>query len=273
MRKRILSAVVLVPILLIILFAAPKIVTTIVVSFICAVAAFELLYNTGLVRHPRMILYSMIIAAMIPLWSHFGELRIWAQLGIFFYFVLLFLEMMAAHMKLHFEKVCVCFTGGILIPYLLSSLVRIMIADTGRYVILVPFIVAFMQDSGAYFVGIFFGRHKMAPIISPKKSFEGLAGGVATAVLSMLIYAAIVQIFFSQYVNVNYGYAVVYGFIGAFAGVFGDLCCSVIKRQTGIKDFGNLIPGHGGVLDRFDSVLVAAPLVETLLVLLPIITR
>ena len=73
--------------------------------------------------------------------------------------------------------------------------------------------------------------------------------------------------------QVNYGYALIYGVLGSLAGVYGDLCFSVIKRQTGIKDYGNLIPGHGGVLDRFDSMLVVSPLVELMLAVFPVVVK
>ena len=135
--------------------------------------------------------------------------------------------------------------------------------------ILIPFVVAFLSDTGAYFVGCRFGRRKLAPVISPNKSIEGVIGGLIFAVTGMLLYTVIMQIAFKQ--EVNYIFAILYGVVGTAADVFGDLCFSAIKRQTGIKDYGNLIPGHGGVLDRFDSMLVVAPLMEALLVLLPVV--
>ena len=93
-------------------------------------------------------------------------------------------------------------------------------------------------------------------------------GGLVSAMAGMLIYTLILDLFFAQ-LQLNYGMAILYGLCGSLAGIFGDLCFSIIKRQTGIKDYGNLIHGHGGVLDRFDSVTTVAPLMEALLVLLP----
>ena len=146
-------------------------------------------------------------------------------------------------------------------------MVRILSSNTGRYVILIPFVIACCCDAGAYFIGIRFGKHKLAPVVSPNKTIEGVLGGLATAVVGMLIYALILDLAFQF--TVNYGLAILYGLGGAFAGVFGDLCFSIIKRQTGIKDYGNLIPGHGGILDRFDSMMTVAPLVEALLIIAP----
>ena len=139
------------------------------------------------------------------------------------------------------------------------------------FFILVPFILAFISDSGAYFAGKFLGKHKLAPTISPKKTIEGAVGGILGAIVGMLIYGVILQLAFGF--QINYAAAILYGVIGSVAGVFGDLCFSVIKRQTGIKDYGNLIPGHGGILDRFDSMVMIAPLVEILMILLPVAVK
>ena len=269
MRKRIITAVVLVPLLLAILLVAPKILTAILVSCMSALAVFELLYGTGLVRHVRLIAYSVVIAASIPICCFFEMSAIWSQLILLVFFCALFAEIMASHIKVRFDKICICLFAGILIPYLFSSLVRIMSSYNGRYLILIPFVVAFLSDTGAYFVGCRFGRRKLAPVISPNKSIEGVIGGLIFAVTGMLLYTVIMQIAFKQ--EVNYIFAILYGVVGTAADVFGDLCFSAIKRQTGIKDYGNLIPGHGGVLDRFDSMLVVAPLMEALLVLLPVV--
>ena len=269
MKKRIITAAVLVPLLLVVLYAAPKIVTAIAISLFCAVAALELLYNTGLVKHIRLVIYSAVFAAAVPLWCYFGMNRALGLIGILMLVVLLFTEIMLSGLKLRFEKVCTCFVGAFLVPLLLSSLVRIMMLDEGRYVILIPFVVGFLSDSGAYFIGCRFGKHKLAPVISPNKSVEGVCGGVLFAVAGMLLYTLILQLVFT--VEVSYGYALIYALLGTAAGVFGDLCFSVIKRQTGIKDYGNLFPGHGGILDRFDSMLFVAPLMEVLLDILPVV--
>ena len=107
--------------------------------------------------------------------------------------------------------------------------------------------------------------------ISPKKTIEGLVGGVITAIFGVVIYCVILRFAFDF--EVNWIYVPIYGLLGSLAGVFGDLCFSVIKRQTGIKDYGNLIPGHGGILDRFDSVTIVAPLAEVLLLILPLAVK
>ena len=271
MLTRIIAAVVLLPLLLIVLLLAPTIWTAILFSAVCGVGAYELLWGTGKVRRIRPVIYTVAIAALVPLWCYFGCDAALGKAGLLAFFCLLFMEMMLSKLTWDFDKVAVCVFGGLVIPYLLSSLVRISIVFNGRYLILIPFAVAFMSDSGAYFVGCAIGKHKMAPVISPKKSWEGFFGGLASGVIGMIVYVVVLQFGFGF--TVNYLYAAIYGLTGALAGVFGDLCFSVIKRQTGIKDYGNLIPGHGGVLDRFDSIIVVAPLIELLLHWFPVVVR
>ncbi len=270
MKIRVIAAAVLLPLLLAVVLVLPKICTAILFGVLAAVGAYELLYRTGLVQHVRLVLYSAAMAFLVAIWSYFGA-YVWALAGVLAFFALLFSEMMASHVKLQFEKIAYCLAAGLLLPYLLTSLVRIHGTSLGRYLILIPFVLAFLSDTGAYFIGRAFGRHKLAPVISPNKTVEGVLGGVVFAMAGMLIYVLVLQLAFK--LKVSYGYALVYGIVGSLGGVFGDLCFSVIKRQTGIKDYGNLIPGHGGVLDRFDSMMVVGPLTELLLLLLPVVTK
>lgn len=268
MKTRVIAAAVLVPVLFLLVLVAPKIVAAIVFGLLLAIGAYELLYRTGLVRHIRLVIYSAVMAFATSIWSYFGAVHAYAMLGVLVFCLLLFAEMMNDHIKVHFEMLCMCFVAGLIIPYLLSALIRILSMSIGRYVILIPCIVAFMNDAGAYFVGLRFGKHKLAPVVSPNKTIEGVVGGLVSAMVGMLIYSLILG--FAFRFQVNYGLALLYGLIGSAAGVFGDLCFSIIKRQTGIKDYGNLIPGHGGFLDRFDSMMMVAPLMEALLILLPV---
>ena len=187
------------------------------------------------------------------------------------FWIALFAEVMASDMRIPFTKVAVCLVAGVVLPLLFGSVVRIHGGEHGRFFILVPFAMAFLSDTGAYFAGLKFGKTKLAPTISPKKTIEGVVGGVVAAMAGMLLYCLVLQVFFEM--KPNYLYALIYGLFGAGAGVFGDLCFSVVKRQNDIKDYGNLIPGHGGILDRFDSMMVVGPLAEILLILLPLAVK
>lgn len=128
-----------------------------------------------------------------------------------------------------------------------------------------PFIFAFGSDTGAYFIGSKFGKHKLCPELSPKKSVEGAVGGVVTVAIMTVIYLLVCSKMlpsFAEFASAE-GIAVfvVFSVIGAVLSQIGDLAASSIKRFTGIKDYGKIMPGHGGVLDRFDSVLFTLPVV------------
>ena len=269
MKTRVITAAVLIPVLLLLLMVAPTIVTAIVWGLLLAIAAYELLYCTGLVQEPRLVVHAAVMAFAVSIWSHYEAVHAFGQLGLMIFLGILFAEMMLSHVKITFDKLCLCVVGGFVIPFLLSSLIRILVMNrVGRYMVLIPFVVAFCSDAGAYFAGHFFGRHKLAPVISQHKTIEGAGGGIICAIVGMMLYCIILQFAFGF--EVKYGYAVIYGLLGSMTGVFGDLCFSVVKRQTGIKDYGRLIPGHGGVLDRFDSMMMVGPLMESLLILIPL---
>lgn len=270
MKTRIMAAVVLIPILLVLVLFAPKMFPAVIFAILMSVGAYELLHRTHLVQRPRLVLYSAVMAFAVIMWSHAGANQAYLLLGLLFFTMLLFTEMMIDHVKVRIEMLGLCYIAGFIVPYLLGALIRILGMTVGRYVILVPFVVAFMSDGGAYFVGLKFGKHKLAPVVSPNKTIEGALGGVAAAILGMIIYALVLDLAFPQF-EVDYGMAVVYGLTGSIVGVFGDLCFSIIKRQTGIKDYGNLIPGHGGVLDRFDSMMMVAPLMEAFMLIAPVV--
>lgn len=267
MKTRILAGLVLVPVLIVVLLIAPTYVAAAVVGLMCGIASYELLYGTGLVKDARLNVYSAVMAFCVSAWSYFGAGYAAAMIGIFAYLVVLFAELLVSNLKLQFKDLCVCLFSGIFVPLMLTALVRILVLPGGKCLIFVPFLMAFLSDTGAYFIGVFFGKHRLCPLISPKKSVEGFIGGIVTAVLGMLLFGLVMEKAFLF--QVNYLLILVYGLLGSVAGVMGDLTMSVIKRQVGIKDYGNLIPGHGGILDRFDSVMITAPLTEALLLVIP----
>jgi len=138
-----------------------------------------------------------------------------------------------------------------------------LVEQIGEYGILVwlIFLTAFGTDSMAYFTGLAIGKHKLAPKISPKKTIEGSIGGI----LGSILLCALFGYFVTPGLLLH---CIVIGLLGGVISQFGDLTASIFKRKMGIKDFGNLIPGHGGILDRFDSVLFTAPMVYYYIVLI-----
>ena len=271
MKTRILAAAALLPLLLIVVLVLPTVWTAVLFGLMAAIGAYELLWGTGLVRQPRLIAYSAVMAFLTAIWSHIGPSYPAMLIGILVFSAALYGEMLASKGKLAYEKLMICMAGGVLIPFLLTALVRLHSGANGRFLILIPFVLAFLSDTGAYFAGRAFGKHKLAPVISPNKTVEGVVGGVLGAIVGMLLYCLVLELVFDF--QVNYIYALIYGLVGSLAAVFGDLSFSAIKRQTGIKDYGNLIPGHGGILDRFDSMTLVAPLTEVLMLLIPVVVK
>ena len=271
MKTRIIAAAILLPLLLLVVLLLPKFCTAIVFGVMAAIGARELLSGTGLMTQNRLVSYAMIMAFFVVLWSSMWTVYSLLLLGIFAFACMLLGEYLVCHNSLTFEKVAIIFVAGWLIPFLLGAVVRIYNQLFGRVFILLPFVIAFSSDTFAYFTGRFLGKHKLAPVISPNKTVEGLLGGLLGAVLCVAAYCFVMDRVL--HLQVNYMYVPVYGILGSLGAVFGDLCFSAIKRETGIKDYGNLIPGHGGVLDRFDSMVVVAPLVELLMLYIPMVVK
>jgi phosphatidate cytidylyltransferase len=125
--------------------------------------------------------------------------------------------------------------------------------DDGQFIYLLIFIGAWITDIFAYFTGFFFGKHKLIEDVSPKKTIEGSIGGIAFCALSFVAFGIIADIFFDK--DANLVFLAISGVFISIIAQIGDLIMSVIKRQYGIKDYGKIFPGHGGMLDRFDSIL------------------
>ena len=271
MLKRTITGVALIAVLVVVLLFLPAYCSAVLLSIMVAMAAHELLHTTGLVTCKRLVIYAAVFAVGLVWWCFFGRSYAIALAGILAFAALCFAEMLVSHGKLPFQQIAMTMVAGLLIPFLLSALVRIRTMENGVFFVAAPFVMAFMPETGAYLVGCAIGKHKLCPNISPKQTVEGLCGGFLGGIIGMIVYALVLKNAFSF--QVNYLYAVIYGVIGAGMATFGDLMFSVIKRQTGIKDYGKLLPGHGGILDRFDSVTIVAPLAEVLLLILPLAVK
>lgn len=162
--------------------------------------------------------------------------------------------------KYRAEQITLTFFGLFYVAVMLSYVYQVRMLEQGAFLVWLIFGCSWGCDTCAYFVGVTMGKHKMAPVLSPKKSVEGGIGGIVGAALLGAIYAALIN-HFAPGINANVIlYAAICGVGGAISQV-GDLAASAIKRNYNIKDYGKLIPGHGGILDRFDSVIITAPII------------
>jgi len=202
----------------------------------------------------------------------------------FVYVISLLIIMLLKHKSIKLTDIAMIIVGNVYVAYLLVHIILVRHLEFGHLLVWLIFLGAFMTDTFAYFVGVLFGKHKLCPNISPKKTIEGAIGGIVGCGLSFLLFGMIVNRFFAdvllryEYMPVQYLSSAYYvivpqgssfslplmfalGLICSIAAQVGDLVASTIKRQYDIKDFGRILPGHGGVLDRFDSILFVAPVV------------
>lgn len=272
MKTRIIVAAVGIPLLVAFIFLVPLWAFAAVVGIISLGSAYEFLRCVGPELPLRFSVYAMVSALAIPILSVLVDVNIIIYTVLFALTLVMFVELMLSFRKngqFRFADVLqVIFAGGVM-PLLLSALVRVGDRECSQAYLLLPFVAAFSCDSGAYFAGKFFGKTKVFPHLSPNKTLEGCIGGVLADVVLMLLYGVVLVIFG---LKVNFFYMSLYGLLGSIACQLGDLAFSAVKREYGVKDYGTIIPGHGGMLDRFDSMHFAAPMVEVLVILLPAVT-
>lgn len=273
MSKRILVAVIAVPLFLLVIIFAPVWALGALMGIIAALGAYELLGCTVPDMNFRRQIIVMAAALAIPLWSSLFDPGKVAMCITFLLFAVMLGEMIFSFYGeniMPFGDVAYSLFAGAVIPILLTSVVRLAQLENGAAFALLPFVAAWCSDSGAYFAGIFMGRHKLAPALSPNKTIEGSIGGILSSVIFMLLFGLILKL---AKFDVNFLVLGVYGFLGSLACQLGDFSFSAIKRQTGIKDFGTLLPGHGGILDRFDGLIWTAALIELLVAVVPAIVK
>lgn len=246
-------------------------VMSIPMGIISAIAAYEIM-RVSKCKNKVLTGVSMAVAAVVPAFVDFNVqqyLPVPASVFVIAYVIALLIIMLKCYDKTKFENVAMALFGSLAIPGSLGTFfkVRDLCVDYPElfqrshcvFLILCAMYCAWMSDTWAYFVGSKFGKHKLAPRISPKKSVEGAVGGVVGTVLFCVITYLVCDHFFFHLDTVKLWMVAVFSIILAILGMCGDLSASVIKRNFGEKDFGNLFPGHGGVLDRIDSFLVTMP--------------
>ena len=270
MRQRVVSGACLV------LFVAAIVVfnhsfplaLNIVVALVSAAGVFELVKAMDLTRKWFLCGPALLAAAVIPFCNEETEF-----LAYCLFTLLVFSAMIVYHKETTFKEVGVLYSMVVLIPSALQCLVslRDLSPDHGMFYVLIAVLAAWVADAGAYFAGTLFGKHKLCPEISPKKTVEGAIGGVVVNVAVMLLCGLLFSEFYYQgTAHADYGVLFLIGLFGAVLSILGDLSFSIIKRSCHIKDFGQVIPGHGGILGRFDSVIFTAPFVYLLVGFLPL---
>lgn len=242
-----------------------------VAAAICVVATYEINHAVKLVNKPVMVL-SLIASACVPLYYEFGEylqsagLNLKAEYLVCVYILILCICMLFEYEKTTFAHIATVVLGSLGVPFAISRLMYFRDIheyfpqqnyneNHGLFLILFTLFCACITDAGAYFAGSFLGKHKLCPKISPKKTVEGAVGGVIICVISTVILYAVFTNFIIETKENNYLAVILMTVFLSIISMCGDLTASVIKRNFGIKDFGKIIPGHGGIMDRFDSII------------------
>ncbi len=261
--KRALSAIVLVIITLAVILTGGALLAVILFT-LSLIAFFELTKAVG-IHLPDKKVNELEASGILGIMLYYGTMFFAkTEIAMCFALILGFMAIMFVYVfsfpKYKSNEVMATFFCMIYAPVLLSFIYLTRNLRFGIYVVWLIFISSWICDTCAYLVGILIGKHKMAPRLSPKKSMEGAVGGVAGAAAVGAIFGYYVQL----YVLTGEQLVVIFAVIGALGAVIsqtGDLAASAIKRNNDIKDYGKLIPGHGGVMDRFDSVIFSAPMI------------
>ncbi len=256
---RTLSAVLLVVITLITVLTGGDLLL-LVTLFASVVGLYEM-YRVISVHHSNLALVGYISTIL-----YYVLIRFTGDVYIHFFIILYLLLVLAFYVfsfpKYKTEQMLMIFFGVIYVSVFMSFIYLVRETSDGKYAVWLIFICSWICDTFAYLFGVTLGKHKMSPVLSPKKSVEGAIGGVLGAVLVGAAYGYILDMnmFNSRPKHFAITFALI-AFAGALLSMIGDLAASAIKRNYNIKDYGKLIPGHGGIIDRFDSVLVTAPVV------------
>ncbi|MBO6229852.1 MAG: phosphatidate cytidylyltransferase [Ruminiclostridium sp.] len=273
MAKRLITAAIGVPIGILIIFLgslSPHVMSA-ATDILSIMAVFEVLSAAKYTKYRSITVLSLMFSALLPMFFCYNELRNYAIPVAFLFLVLLFAFTLMRHKEIKFEELGFIAFISICIPFAISTLAFFCFQwqEHGIFLVVYTLVTAWVADGGAYFAGTFLGKHKLCPEISPKKTWEGFFGGLITAVIFavMLGYGyELWDIIFtgSQHFAVNIPILVGAAVVSTFLGLLGDLIASLLKRQCGVKDFSEILPGHGGVMDRFDSVLFVAPFIYLL---------
>lgn len=282
MKQRVITAVVLLALLAVVVWQINTPVLVLVIAFLAAVAANEIM-RCAKVENTFIRVVATGYAACVPFFASAKALTPWVSEAVWgkvigavpgvVYLIALVLVLLLAMLKGYayttIEDVAVSVFAGALVPFGFSVFIRLrdmfQIEQFGIYLIFYGLICALATDSGAQLAGMAFGKHKMSPNISPKKTVEGAIGGL----IFSLILNAVAMILYNRLADFKMDEFAVTVLLAAclpvsFLGMMGDLSASVLKRNFGVKDFGKIFPGHGGVMDRFDSSMFTLPVTYAL---------
>lgn len=275
MLKRTLTSVAIIIVALVVVIFSDYLIYPAVLALLALTAVYEILKVMN--RHKRLALAipSYILAIVFPILAYF----VTKEMGLEFILILAaavfaFLFYLAAigifsRGRIRLADIAETYmaVSYVIVSLTSLSLLRYIDRDVGVYEVILVFVVAWICDVFAFLVGSAIGKHKLIPEVSPKKTVEGALGGIVFTALGCLLYGVILEQFFN--LDVNYLFLGIIGVILPTVAQVGDLFASLIKRENGVKDYGRIFPGHGGVMDRFDSVVAISTVLLILCTIFP----
>ncbi|MBQ2695960.1 MAG: phosphatidate cytidylyltransferase [Clostridia bacterium] len=272
LRARVTSGLIGAALVLIVVFSSAEVFHA-AIAIACFIALYELHRTFDQQKKWQIVIINYLFALIFlltPLFSSVSQKELITFLFVSYLMILLICSVLF-HDTVKFSDVSRSFFSlaySVLLPL---HLIYIRNMNDGLALVFLVFIGAWMPDIFAYFSGCLLGKHKLIPNVSPNKTIEGAVGAVVGAVAMFALYGFILSFFFHY--TVNYWILLFLSLLCGVASQFGDLAASVIKRETGKKDFGNLIPGHGGIIDRMDSLIFIAPLTYYFLLFFEVICK
>ncbi len=269
MLKRITTAAIGIVILIPFIIFSDTFLLVVFTSVLSAVGVYEILRCVGKERSPILLIPSVgltvtlqILARTIP------ETVQYLRYAFMLCTVYSFIMLVSAVFSKGKHKISEMTTVTVMTVYVssgFSSLLLLRDMEYGLVMFFLWFLIPWICDAMAYFTGVFFGKHKLIPDVSPKKTVEGAIGGIIGTLLITVIFGVVTQLGFGM--KPNYPVLLLVTFIGCLVSQCGDLIASLVKREHGVKDYGKLFPGHGGVMDRFDSCIATGPFIYIVCVL------
>jgi len=258
MLVRIITGAVSLLIFIPVLFFSHTIIFDIAIAFASVMGTFELLKCVGIIKKYAISIPSLIVACLSPLIFRYVPNEAVMLIVIAYLFYLLYAAVFARKEN-STNDIALCFFSTFFVTISFTSIIITRELEHGGILYLMIFIGAWSTDTFAYFTGRLFGKRKFIPDVSPNKTVAGSVGGVIFCALAFVIYGFIIARLNRYTAEPNYIILALAGLVTSIIAQLGDLSMSAIKRNYGVKDYGSIFPGHGGILDRFDSVMAVAP--------------
>ena len=274
MKTRTITSVFILLVTVPIILLSKYIIYPIALSALAVMATYEILHAIGVEKNWYLSVPAYILAGVFPFASYFvtaeSSFTYLLTIAALIYIYMIYIMGVAVFSKGQtsfkiISEVLLSITY-VIVSFSSLSMIRCIDKDVGLYKLMLVFIVSWVCDSMAYVVGSLIGKHKLIPEISPKKTIEGAIGGVVSAIIAYMLFGLILDLAVPN-MKVNYIVLAVFGLVLSVVSQLGDLIASLIKREHNVKDYGKLLPGHGGIMDRFDSIMA----VSTILLILSIV--